>query len=111
MEMITQKKMKKYCCVKNNHSYDPVFSANYLLMVLGVVLLIGVANNNGVICQGKINLQSIMFQFFFLLSSPLHFAMNQMSKCAEVFKCLKIQMKLNSLYFLKAETNLYVLIK
>lgn len=73
MEMITQKKMKKYCCVKNNHSYDPVFSANYLLMVLGVVLLIGVANNNGVICQGKINLQSIMFQFFFssFVSTPL----------------------------------------
>lgn len=64
MLMITEKKMKKYCWVKHNHSYDPVFSANYLLMVLGVVLLIGVANNNGVICQGKINLQSIIFQLF-----------------------------------------------
>lgn len=61
MMEIKQKKMK-YCRVQSNHSrYDPVLSANYLLMVLGVVLLIGVANNNGVICQGKINLQSIMF--------------------------------------------------
>lgn len=58
----------KYCRgVKSNHCrYDPVLSANYLLMVLGVVLLIGVANNNGVICQGKINLQSIMFYIIFI---------------------------------------------
>lgn len=61
----------KYCRgVKSNHCrYDPVLSANYLLMVLGVVLLIGVANNNGVICQGKINLQSIMFLHYIHLLS------------------------------------------
>lgn len=56
----------KYCVkMKRNKNcyYDPVFSANNLLMVLGVVLLIGVTNNNGVICQGKINLQSIMFLY------------------------------------------------
>uniref|UniRef100_A0A336K2F8 CSON012544 protein n=1 Tax=Culicoides sonorensis TaxID=179676 RepID=A0A336K2F8_CULSO len=47
-----KKKMKKYHYGKNySNSYDPVFSVNYLLMVLGVVLLIGVINNNGVICQ------------------------------------------------------------